>query len=119
MKVKLIATDGQAAIVEHQSDNGIERIIVPNGEINAGRISEKALKQSIPFGGIELTDYLPEQLTIKVSDLQDTLRQRGLWTQEEYLKNPQIIMGALQKLYGVDVTRILNLVSEAENDDNL
>jgi hypothetical protein len=119
IKVKLIGTDGQAAIVEYQIDSRVKRAIVPNSEVKNGQISEKTLQQSIPFGGIELTDYLPEKLTIKTSDLQGLLWQRGLWTKDDYLKNPNIILGALQKLYGVDVTRILNLVSEADNDDNL
>jgi hypothetical protein len=114
IKVKLIATDGQAAIIEYQGDTGIERAIVPNSEVTGGRISEQALQQGIPYGGVELLDYLPRQLIIETSDLQDMLRQRGLWDQEDYLKNPQVILGALQKLYGVDVGRILNLVSEAE-----
>lgn len=121
IKIKLIAAQGAAAIVEYQGRDGIERAIVPNNEVKQGRISKRALDQSIPFGGIELADYLPEQLTVKITDLQNMLRQRGLWTQQDYLQNPQVILGALQKLYGVDVTRILNLISsEAGNyDDNL
>jgi hypothetical protein len=114
IKVKLIATDGQAAIIEYQSGDRIERAIVPNGEVAGSRISKQALEQGIPYGGVELLDYLPRQLIIETSDLQDTLRQRGLWNQEDYLQNPNVILGALQKLYGVDVGRILNLVSEAE-----
>ena len=118
IKVRIVATEGQAAIIEYQSGDKTERAIVPNSDIKAGRISQRALTESIPFGGVELADYLPDQLIIKLSDLQDMLRQRGLWTQEDYLKNPQVILGALQKLYGADVARILNLISEAGNNDN-
>ena len=119
VKIKLIATEGQAAIIEYQSGDKVERAIVPNSEVIGGRISEQVLRQGIPYGGFELVDHLPEQLSIKTSDLQNMLRQRGLWEQEDYLKNPNVIMGALQKLYGVDVGRILNLISEAGYDNNL
>jgi hypothetical protein len=119
IKVKLIATENQAAIIEYQSSGRIERAIVPNDEVKGGRVSEQTLEQSIPFGGVELTDHLPEQLSIKTSDLQDMLKQRGLWTHVDYLQNPQVILGALQKLYGVDVTRILNLVEAGNYDNNL
>jgi len=113
IKVKLVATDGQAAIVEYQEAGKIKRAIVPNGDVIKGRVSKRTLDMSIPYGGVELTN-LPEWLTISTADLQDTLRQRGLWTKEDYLKSPEVILGVLQKLYGVDVTRILNLISEAE-----
>lgn len=119
IKVNLVSTDGQAAVIEYKSGDRIERVIIPNTDIKGGRISQQTLKESIPFGGIELEDYLPEKLTINTSDLQDMLRQRGLWTEEDYLKNPGVILGALQKLYGVDVTRILNMISEAGNDNDI
>lgn len=120
IKVKLIAAQGAAAIVEYQKSGKIERAIVPNAEVRNGYISKRNLERGIPYGGVELADYLPKELTIKTDDLQALLRQRGLWTYEDYYSNPQVILGALQKLYGVDVTRILNEINKAgNNDDNL
>ena len=120
IKVKLISTQGAAAIIEHQSNNGPERAIVPNEAVKGGRIAKKDLDTAIPFGGIELADYgIAEQLTINIDDLQKLFRERGLWTEEDYLSSPQVILGALQKLYGLDTTAILNAIKVGKNDNDL
>lgn len=113
MKVKLVRAEGAAAIVEYHGDNGIERAIVPNAEVRAGHISQKALDLGIPYGGVELSDYLPEQMTINVNDLQNLLRERGMWDYEDFFNHPEIIVGCLQKLYGLGVTTIQNAIAEA------
>jgi hypothetical protein len=120
IKVKLIATEGAAAIIEYSTNGRIERAIVPNGAVKGNRISEQDLELGIPYGGIELKNYgISELLTVSLDNLQELLRQRGLWTEDDYLNNPQVILGVLQKLYGVDVTRILNAIKAGENDDDL
>lgn len=119
IKIKLISTQGAAAIIEYQANNGPERAIVPNEAVKGGRVAKKDLDIAIPYSGVELTDYgIAEQLTININDLQRLFRERGLWTEEDYLSSPQVVLGALQKLYGIDVTRILNAIKAGKNYDN-
>lgn len=113
IKVKIVRTDGVAAIIEYRTDNGIERAIVPNVDVNGGQVSQEILNLAIPYGGIELSDYLPEQMTINVSDLQNLLRERGVWDYEDFFNHPEIIVGCLQKLYGLGMTTIQNAIAEA------
>ena len=118
IKVKLISAQGAAAIVEYQSGNSLERAIVPNEAVKNGHIAKENLETAIPFGGVELVDYgIAEQLTVNTDDLQRLFRERGLWTEEDYLNNPQVILGALQKLYGLDTTAILNAIKAGKNDN--
>lgn len=118
VKVKLVRVEGAAAIVEYRSDNRIKRVIVPNSEVQAGQVSQEVLDLGIPYGGIELGDYLPEQLVINTSDLQNLLRERGVWDYEDFFREPQVIVGCLQKLYGLGVTTIQNAIAEAGYNDN-
>lgn len=113
VKVKLVKAEGAAAIVEYRDNGAVKRAIVPNAEVIGGQISKEALDLGIPYGGIELSDYLPEQMVINVNDLQNLLRERGIWDFEDYFKNPEIIVGCLHKLYGLGVTSIQNAISEA------
>lgn len=72
-------------------------------------VHEEYIKLGISASDVDLVATLGETLpTIQVRDLQDQLRRKGLWTREDYQKRPEVVQGVLVRMYGADVTSILN-----------
>ncbi len=112
-KVKLLQRSGLSALISWTDKSGIvRRGAVPKKEVKKGYISDDILKMAIPLDGVNLIEELEtDKLTIDVKDLQNNLRSAGLFTPQDYLGNPEVISGVLQRLYGLDVATIQNLVA--------
>ncbi len=113
IKVKLLQRSGLSALISWTDQSGIvHRAAVPKKEVRKGYISENILEMAIPLDGVNLIEELEtDKLTINVIDLQNNLRAAGLFTPQDYLESPEIISGVLQRLYGLDVAAIQNLVA--------
>lgn len=113
IKIKLLARTGAAALVNWTDETGtVRRAVVPKSEVVLGHVSSKILEMSIPLDGVDLVSELEtDTLSISVKDLQNKLRSAGVYTPQDYLEKPEVISGVLQKLYGLDVATIQNLVA--------
>lgn len=112
-RVKLLQRSGLSALISWVDESGtVHRAAVPKKEVKKGYVSDDILEMAIPLDGINLVEELEtETLTISILDLQNSLRSTGLFTPQDYLASPEIISGVLQKLYGLDVATIQNLVA--------
>lgn len=113
IKVSLLARSGAAALVKWTDASGIvHRAAVPKKEVIRGHVPSDILDLAIPLDGVDLVESLEtDTLTISVMDLQNRLRSAGVFTPQDYLEHPEVISGVLQKLYGLDVATIQNLVA--------
>ena len=107
--MKIIRHYGDVVLVEYKSGKGLERCFLPADEI-AGvstgetEISRLTLEKGTPYGvDLEVT---MTPLTFDPARLMYALRERGLWTVEDYRANPRVIQGTLQWLFRFDVNRV-------------
>lgn len=72
-------------------------------------VHEEYMKLGIPASTVDLTLTLGESLSIiQVRELQDQLRRAGLWSREDYRKNPKIVQSVLSRIVNIDTTTVLN-----------
>lgn len=115
MEVKVIRHYGDVVLIEYRSDRGLERCFLPEDEVagistGEAKVSKSKLEKGAPYGvDLELT---MTSLTFDPSALMYALRERGIWTMEDYKANPKAIQGALRWLFGADVNRV---IEAAEN----
>jgi hypothetical protein len=118
MKIRLITRQGQAALIEWTDDDHyIRRGIIPAANANGGDIDPDELARAIPYDdGPDLVKALGYDLIIPVDVLQNELRKAGIWTTADYLDstNSKIILGVLQRLYGVDVATLQNIAAKEQ-----
>lgn len=112
MKIKVISRRKGSVLVEFRKGGKPQRVYIPPTDIKDGEVSEYKLKLGIPYG-IEWAKYITLQVTSQ--DLEDNLRNAGIWTSEDALQNPQILLGVLQKTYQIDLGAIQRIAKEADN----
>jgi len=110
--IKIIRHFGDVILVEYKSEKGLERCFVPADEVagaykGTGQASRSTLDKGTPYG-VDLEVTMPP-IIINASDLMYALRERGLWTVEDYRRNPRVIQGTIQWFSRMSV----NLVQEA------
>jgi len=119
--VKVIKHYGDVILVEYRSEKGLERCFIPADEVagasaGSGQVSKLTLEQGIPYGvDLEVT---MTALTFSPEDLMHVLKERGLWTAEDYRKNPRVIQGALQWMFRADVNRIIGAANNSMKEVN-
>lgn len=73
------------------------------------RIGTQMLDMGMEASDVDLVSRLGESFAVvSTRDLQDTLRREGLWSREDYRRNPQTVASVLRRLHGMDVTTIIN-----------
>lgn len=68
-------------------------------------------QRGYPYG-VDFSHALSPSVTSH--DICRELRKRGLWTAEDLQKNPELIKGALQAAYGVDLSQIIAIAKQYE-----
>ena len=98
------------ALVGYQSGTGIRYCYVPLDKILAGQALVEELEAGLD--AMDVTKIMPV-VTLDPSDFQKEARRRGLWTAEDYRRNPQKIRSILQRLLGWHVHAILAAAERA------
>ena len=112
MKVKVISKHRQSALVEYTKSGKLQRVTIPFADIKDGEVSEYKLRMGIPYG-VEWAKLIKLQATSE--DLQENLRNAGIWTGHDARTNAQVVLGAIQKTYGMDLGVLLKVAKEADN----
>lgn len=112
MQVKIISRRKESALVEYQKGDKLHRVTIPFGDIKDGEVTEYKLKLGIPHG-IEWSRFINLQVTSQ--DFENNLRRVGIWTGEDALRNPQAVLGALQRTYQIDLGTIQRIAKEANH----
>ena len=112
-KVKVLRSKGQASVVEWDESGRTRRTIVPRDvvfESEAGQtyVETESLDMGIPYGA-DWESRLKKSYIITGAKVAEQLEVSGIWTKEDYDKNPnvaqQAVLGAareiLTELYAV------------------
>ncbi len=111
MQVKVISIEPFWTTVEYEEDGLLQRKQLPTafcGIKKRGPIDlpSNFVEMGTSYGGVDLVAVL-ELPTIRVADLQDALRRKGLWTRQDYEKSPQMVRGVLKRLLGFSIASIM------------
>lgn len=93
--IRVIYSKGIASIIEFLDDNGVpvrvsvKRDLVHNG-VSGFEIDEEELEYAIPHG-IPFEEELPDEFVITREMVVTAIRKAGVWTEEDFAKNPNII----------------------------
>jgi hypothetical protein len=111
MQVKIIKSDGKAALVESVTDGMAYRRIVPVHLVNLDETNPSVGKMEFSDFGVGIEYGLPFAQFINpgVTALQveTALHNAGIWTLEDLQSKGRQAIGALQSVYSLDLGRIL------------
>lgn len=116
-RVKLIFRKKMAVLVEYLQDGVPVRVSVPSNRVfqitdnkKEVEVSEKTLREGIPYGipwAIHVKD-----VTIKGEDLERELHKAGIWTLDDYKRNPGAIQSAIMSLAVSVLRSVVQTVKE-------
>lgn len=114
--VKLIFRKKAAVLVEYQKNGIPVRVSVPANKVHQisnseeVEISEKVLREGIPYGvpwSVHITDT-----TINGMDVENELHKLGIWTVDDYKRNPGALQNAVMAVTVNIVRSIVQTVKE-------
>lgn len=112
VKVKVIETRGQSALIQCVVDGELVRKIVPRSDVINGEVDEFNLETGIPYG-IPWADLIT--ISVTPEDFQRELRNAGIWTFEDLKTKQQLAVGAIQSAIGVHLGTLNNVAKEANS----
>lgn len=108
VEVRLISADAKTALVEFDAENPTRRMI-PSSELQDDKVSSEVLDMGIEYG-------IPWEKLLKFSitprDFARELHRQGIWTAEDVMKNSGAVHGALQAVYGIELSTIYKIANE-------
>lgn len=107
-RVTIVRKNGGSALVEYLEDGEPVRKYVPVDEIDDKHVSSDVLQQGIPYG------YPWEELQISFDSqkFSHEMKQVGLWTVEDVLRNPQKLWSVLRATLADNIKDILTISSQ-------
>jgi hypothetical protein len=87
--------------------------VVPLDQIGEAGITPELVELSVPYG-----EPWAEMIELQATPekFERALHQAGIWTIADFKKNAKHIVSILQSVYGLDVTKLFNKISEKENN---
>ena len=105
--VRVLKVKGGSALVEFVKD-GVQRVFVPESSVKDGTVSETTLKRGVRYG----VPWEEVRLGATAEEVALRLRNAGIWTREDLLRNQQAAIGALQAAYQVDLAALNKLAAK-------
>jgi hypothetical protein len=106
-KVKVIRQEGQAALVEVVTPDGILRKVLPIAALSQdGLVDPQAWAQGIPYG-LPWEDLI--QFKATPAQFANNLHVHGIWTLEDLQSNPNEAFAAWQDTYRLDIAGLIRL----------
>jgi len=98
MKVKIVETQGQSALVQYEDGDTLHRRYVPVKEIKRGKVEDEVLAAGIQYG-IDWESRLDlSGLTPLAVDR--ALKEKGIWTTEDLFAKDRAIIRIATTLLG-------------------
>lgn len=83
-----------AVLVQWQEEGTVNRGWIPDTTIDENNnVSPATLKAAMPYG-IPIEDIIGN-ITLKAKDIAAALHKKGIWTEEEIMKNPMAVQKAI------------------------
>lgn len=113
-KVTEIAHKGTSALVEYFEEGRLKRRVVPLPTIVDDTVDDKVLANGAPYG-IDLTKLdLSRQLRAFPTMFETVCHNSGLWTKEDFLGKPTLVMSCLQAALNFDVSAVLDWAAQQD-----
>lgn len=112
IKVRVVQRRGESALVEWLDGAQQCRAMVPVTAVSDGAVAEDVLTAGIPYG-VQWSELVTMRGTPE--QLQTELYRVGVWTVDDLRQNPQLALGALQRVYGVDLAALMRAAKEYES----
>lgn len=111
MIVTVVRDSGRGTKLVQWNDGGLKRAWVPSHLVNedlevAWKVLQESPQYGLPF------DHIVKSVTISADAFADALHRRGVWTQEDVMKNPDAVSKALIAATGISVSSFQNSVRE-------
>lgn len=109
--MKVIKTAGKSALIEWQLENGAPyRAWVPADSLEDNEAWHFGIPYGVPWSEVVALNK------VEPHEIESALRNAGIWTYGDARKRPQAIVGILQALLGVDLSKILIAAKSYEED---
>ncbi len=115
IEVRVVAQEGESALVEWAEEGDLRRAYVPVGKIEGGRCSMDDLNAGIPYG-------VPWEDLIDVSGLTREavgreMRRKGFWTSADINENMRTVQRAINAATGLTAASLYTLAREYESKE--
>lgn len=112
IKVRVVQRRGESALVEWLDGERQSRAMIPATAVVDDLVAEDVLAAGIPYG-VPWGELV--QLTATPDAVQAELYRVGVWTVDDLRQNPQLALGALQRVYGTDLAALMRAAKEYES----
>lgn len=105
-----------ATLVEYQKDGVPVRVVVPSDRVrqttdgSVVEVSDKTLREGIPYG-VPWSIHI-EDTAVTGADIEKELHRFGIWTIEDYRKNPGAVQNAILAITANVMRSIAKTVKE-------
>jgi len=106
--VRLVSQSGKSALVEWTEKDGLHRASIPADKV-ADKVDLELLDAAPPYG-VPWAEAKIKPFT--GSELQAALYAAGVWTAEDALNKPQLVIGALQGLLWVHLGSLVEFAAK-------
>ena len=106
--VRVVATTGKSSVVQWLDKKGLHRASLPNDKVSE-KVDQELLEAAPPFG-VPWADASVKPFT--GDELQAALYAAGVWTAEDVMKRPQLVIGALQGLLWVHLGSLVEFAAK-------
>jgi len=111
--VRELSTTGMSSLVEYLDKNGLHRVSVPANKV-ADKMDLELLEAGVPFG-VPWAELPIKPFTGK--ELQAALYAAGLWTAEDVMTRPQVVIGAIQGLLWLHLGSLVEFAAKHKLND--
>lgn len=117
MKVRVIRRKGRGILVEWKDQEGYHRAVVPAEAVDEDCCDPEELAMGIPYG--EPWAEIVGDVVIKGAELENALRERGIWTVEDVRKRPNAAAAALLAVHKMGVDGLIRRTLAAKVAGNI
>jgi hypothetical protein len=107
LAARVISRKGTSAMIECTVDGLLKRFVLPLEKVVDEQVDIFELEQAAPYG-LPIGELLPK-VQFTPQRLEQACRERGLWTAEDFVKNPSLVQGALQDALRLDTGLITGI----------
>jgi len=100
---RVVSRQGLAYVIEYTHGDRLYRVIHP--QPLTGEVPLESVEMGIPYG-VDWAAVIPGR-TVMPSDFARELHKVGIWTPQDAMASPNVVISAIQAVYGIDLAAIL------------
>lgn len=106
LQVGIVSRTENTILIEYMKDGVTKRCHIPASVVitNEG-LDPSVVDMGVPYGIPFETIFQPSPVTGK--QFENAMHVNGIWTYEEMISSPNVILGILQSLYGEDIGSLI------------